>query len=116
MWLGWSVDNTFWPPQVAQSFWQSPLGLFCTLTLTMTSALRVLHHKVNPSVFDTFWHFCMSLVCCGAFFVGLYGSVPHYIVKTLVILMTIRGIYKAVGVIKHGSGKTGENNPRPYKG
>lgn len=116
VWLGWSIDNTFWPHQIAQSFWHSPLGLFCTLALTITSAIRVLHHKANAGIFDTFWHLCMSLICCAGFFVGLQGAAPHHLVKTLVVLMTIRGIYKCVRLIKYGSDKTGGDNPQSNKG
>lgn len=105
IWLGWSVDNTFWPPDTAASFWHSPLGLFCTLVLTLTSIIRVMHYKTNPGPFDTFWHFCMSMTCGAGFMIGLHGTPSHHLVKTLIVLMTIRGIYKCIGIFRNDSCK-----------
>lgn len=94
IWIGWSVDNTLWPPMLAQSFWSSPLGLFCTAALCVTSTIRASHWKSNSGFFDTVWHLCLALTTASAFFIGLLNQAPHHIVKTLIVLMTIRGILK----------------------
>jgi steroid 5-alpha reductase family enzyme len=94
IWLGWNCDNTFYPPATAMSFWSSPLGLFCTATLCLTSAWRVLHRKSHADLFDAVWHMVMTMVTGAAFFIGWRETAPHHLVKSLIILMTIRGVYK----------------------
>jgi steroid 5-alpha reductase family enzyme len=99
-WLGWSVDNTFVPVHVAATFWQSPLGLFCTGSLLITSAFRVMHDKARAGIFDTLWHCAFATVTGAGFVIGLSGSLPHQLIKSLVILTALRGIYKAVEVLR----------------
>lgn len=96
IWLGWNCDNTFYPPLAASSFWSSPLGLFCTATLCLTSAWRVLHRKSHADLFDAIWHFIMAIITASAFFVGVENTPPHHLVKSLIIMMTIRGVYKVI--------------------
>lgn len=98
-WIGWSVDNTFCTP-VANSFWHSPLRLFCTATLLLTSAIRVMHYRSNPSMFDTLWHFMFATVAAAGFYIGLSGQVPHQLVKSILILVAVRGIVKAWAVCR----------------
>lgn len=95
IWLGWNVDNTFYPPAVAKAFWSSPLGLFCTGAIMLTSAARLLHWRKSPDFFDTVWQVLFGTVAAAGFFVGLNGAVPHHLVKSLLILVAVRGIYKA---------------------
>lgn len=100
IWFGWSIDNTFYPPGVAQSFWQSPLGLVCTLTLALTSLIRVAHWRSNQGFLDSLWHMAFGVTTAAGFLIGLQGSAPHHLVKTIIILMTVRGVYKAISVIR----------------
>lgn len=106
IWSGWSVDNVWNPALASAMFWSSPLGLLCTFLLTVTSIIRVTHWRTNPSVFDTFWHFVMSLTTGAAFITGLNYGNPQHIVKTLIVLMTIRGLYKCIGIFRDDSRKT----------
>jgi steroid 5-alpha reductase family enzyme len=99
VWLGWSVDNTFCTP-VANTFWHSPLGLACTLSLLITSAIRVMHKKSNAGFGDTLWHFLFATVAAAGFTIGATGQVPHQLVKSLLILIAVRGVIKAWRVIK----------------
>lgn len=95
IWLGWNCDYTL-PGKVLFSFWTSPLGLFCTGVLAVTSLIRTLHHKSSADLFDTLWHMCMTITAGAAFFMGLQHRAPQNTVKTLIILMAIRGIYKCI--------------------
>lgn len=100
IWFGWSVDNTFCTP-VANTFWHSPLGLFCTGSLLVTSAIRVMHWKSNPSLFDSIWHFLFAMVAAAGFVTGISGQAPHQLVKSLLILIAWRGIVKAIYTLRH---------------
>lgn len=96
-WLGWGVDNAFCT-SAAITFWSAPLGLFCSGSLCITSIFRTFHGKSKDGLFDTLWHMAFTFVCGAAFFVGVSHDEPHHLVKSMVILMAIRGIYKAVQV------------------
>ncbi|QAX92292.1 hypothetical protein HWC07_gp040 [Pantoea phage vB_PagM_LIET2] len=102
IWLGWHSSTVFGPSHIAQSFWSSPLGLTCTALLCLTSVYRVIHRQSSAGLFDTIWHFFMSIVAFAAFCVGLESDMPHQIVKSMIILMAIRGVYKSVQVYKVG--------------
>lgn len=100
IWLGWATDNAFVPEQVANSFWHTPLGLLCTGSLLITSALRVMHEKARAGVFDTLWHCAFATVTGAGFVIGLSGTPPHQLVKSILILTAIRGIYKAAAMFR----------------
>lgn len=110
IWIGWSSENVWTPALASAEFWTSPLALTCTFLLTLTSVIRVTHWKTNPSAFDTFWHFAMSLTTGAAFMVGVNHGNPQHVVKTLIILMTIRGIYKCIGIFRNDSRKIKSTN------
>lgn len=87
IWIGW------WEP--LQSFWSTPVGLFCSFTLAATSTFRVMHRASHADLFDSVWFLLMSLVCTIAFLLGLYDHTPHHsIFKVLLVLMVLRGLYK----------------------
>lgn len=104
-WIGWSAENVWNPAVSSAHFWSSPLAMGCMLILTVTSVIRVMHWKTNPDVFDTFWHMAMSMTTVAAFIAGLTHGNPQHVVKTLILLMTIRGIYKCIGILRNDSHK-----------
>lgn len=100
IWFGWSIDNTFYPPGVVRSIWQTPLGLTCTLTLALTTLIRVAHWRSNQGFLDSLWHMAFGVTTAAGFLIGLQGLDPRHVGKTILILMSIRGICKAIAVMR----------------
>ena len=93
-WLGWYVDNAF--PQPAVTFWSTPLGLSCTFIMMVYHACRVLHPHYKADSVDTAFNIAFSLLFLLAFCVGITGSIPHYLVKTWLLLATIRCLVRGL--------------------
>jgi steroid 5-alpha reductase family enzyme len=88
-WLGFGTDT----PNTT-SFWHSPLVLVCTGTMFITSLIRVLHPKKNASIVDTIWHCLFGTAAAAGFMIGLSGQLPHNVIRSILLLIAIRGIIK----------------------
>lgn len=93
-WLGLWTQPVYVDGVALVSFWHTPLGLFCSFTLAATSTWRTLHRESRADLFDVIWHFFMALTCTAAFVTGLEGDTPQHVLKSLIVLMTVRGVYK----------------------
>lgn len=93
-WAGFYTDNAF--PQV-DCFWSEPIGLFVSFSIFVCSALNIFHPGIDDNLFDRVWYTILSIVMFCAFVGGLRdGYEPHNIIKTLVILLSVRCIASVV--------------------
>lgn len=97
--LGWVTDIG----ECAESvvfFWGTPLGLFISGSIVLSSFIRVSHPKGHQGFFDSIWHLCFGLTGAAGFIGGLTATYPTQVLKSMLILMAIRGIVKAVRVFR----------------
>ena len=97
--LGWVADIGECAKSVA-FFWGTPLGLFISGSIVFSSFIRVSHPKGNQGFFDSIWHLCFGLTGAAGFIGGLTATYPTQVLKSMLILMAIRGIVKAVRVFR----------------
>lgn len=90
-WLGWYADNAF--PGVG-TFWSQPLGLLISFLMCVISGLNVLHPGIDDGLFDRLYYSALSILFLIAFLIGLSPENPHYLVKTLLIMLTARNAWR----------------------
>lgn len=97
--LGWVTDIGECSESVV-FFCGTPLGLFISGSIVLSSFIRVSHPKGNQGFFDAVWHLCFGLTGAAGFIGGLTETYPTQVLKSMLILMAIRGIVKAVRVFR----------------
>lgn len=102
-WLGWYVDSAF--PQPAVTFWSTPLGLACSFIMIVYHGCRVLHPHYKADNLDTVFNMVYAILFLVAFCVGLSDSEPHYLVKTWLLLATLRCLLRGLVDWKTGNKK-----------
>lgn len=99
VWLGWVTDIGDCAHN-AVYFWGTPLGLFISGSIVFSSFIRVSHPKGNQGFFDAIWHLCFGLTGAAGFIGGITVVHPHHVLKSMLVLMAIRGIVKALRVFR----------------
>ncbi len=98
-WFGWVTEASDCA-MASTYFWSTPLGLIVSGSVVFSSFVRVSHRKGNQGFLDAIWHLCFGLTGAAGFIAGITEVHPQHIVKSVLVLMAIRGVIKAIRVFR----------------
>lgn len=84
IWAGWGVGE----------FYSKPLGLLVVAILAITASMRVLRPRCRDHWADTLFFAVTALVYLMTFAAGISGRIPHYTIKTILILLAVRAVWR----------------------
>lgn len=93
-WIGWYTVNM--NATGSPSFWTYPLGLACSFVIMVYSSFRVLHPHYKADHLDTLFNATFAILFLIAFIAGIYGTAPHYLLKTWLMLAALRCLLRGL--------------------
>lgn len=98
-WIGWFPGDKVEAAALyasAGDFWSHPLWLTVSFILFVANGARVIYHEARDTWADTLYFALVSLLFLMAFAVGTTGgNHPHYLVKSLLVLLAVRSVWRA---------------------